>query len=69
MNELACGKLVLDRPAEAVARLTLSNPEKRNPLDHEVLDALAATLPELADGHRDPLRRDHRHRPGVLGRL
>jgi enoyl-CoA hydratase/carnithine racemase len=47
---LASGKLVLDRPAEAVARLTLSNPEKRNPLDHEVLDALAATLPELAEG-------------------
>ena len=47
---LASGKLVLDRPAEAVARLTLSNPEKRNPLDHEVLDALAAALPELADG-------------------
>jgi enoyl-CoA hydratase/carnithine racemase len=41
---------VLDRPAEAVARLTLNNPEKRNPLDHEVLDALAATLPELAEG-------------------
>jgi enoyl-CoA hydratase/carnithine racemase len=49
-RELASGKLVLDRPAEAVARLTLSNPEKRNPLDHEVLDALAATLPELAEG-------------------
>jgi enoyl-CoA hydratase/carnithine racemase len=47
---LASGKLVLDRPAEAVARLTLSNPEKRNPLDHEVLDALAATLAELAEG-------------------
>jgi enoyl-CoA hydratase/carnithine racemase len=47
---LASGKLVLDRPAEAVARLTLSNPEKRNPLDHDVLDALAATLPELAEG-------------------
>ena len=47
---LASGKLVLDRPTEAVARLTLSNPEKRNPLDHEVLDALAATLPELAEG-------------------
>ena len=49
-EELAGGKLLLDRPAEAVARLTLSNPEKRNPLDHEVLDALAATLPELAEG-------------------
>jgi enoyl-CoA hydratase/carnithine racemase len=50
VTELAGGKLVLDRPAEAVARLTLSDPEKRNPLDHEVLDALAATLPELAEG-------------------
>ncbi len=49
-EELASGKLLLDRPAEAVARLTLNNPEKRNPLDHEVLDAIAATLPELAEG-------------------
>ena len=49
-GELAGGKLVLDEPAEAVARLTLNNPEKRNPLDHEVLDALAATLPELDRG-------------------
>lgn len=49
-TELASGKLRLDRPAEAVARLTLSNPEKRNPLDHDVLDALAAKLPELAQG-------------------
>jgi enoyl-CoA hydratase/carnithine racemase len=48
--ELASGRLLLDRPAEAVARLTLTNPEKRNPLDHDVLDALAATLPELAAG-------------------
>ncbi len=40
----------LDRPAEAVARLTLNNPEKRNPLDHEVLDAIAAALPGLAEG-------------------
>ncbi len=47
---LASGKLLLDRPAEAVARLTLNNPEKRNVLDHEVLDAIAATLPTLADG-------------------
>lgn len=49
-TELASGKLLLDRPAEAVARLTLANPEKRNPLDHEVLDALAETLPKLAEG-------------------
>ncbi len=49
-EQLAGGKLRLDHPAEAVARLTLNNPEKRNPLDHEVLDAIAATLPQLADG-------------------
>jgi enoyl-CoA hydratase/carnithine racemase len=49
-RELAGGKLLLDEPAEAVARLTLNNPDKRNPLDHEVLDALAATLPELDRG-------------------
>jgi enoyl-CoA hydratase/carnithine racemase len=50
VTELASGKLVLDRPADAVARLTLNNPEKRNPLDHEVLDALAEALPALAEG-------------------
>ena len=50
MTGLASGKLILDRPAEAVARLTLNNPEKRNPLDHDLLDAIASTLPELAAG-------------------
>jgi enoyl-CoA hydratase/carnithine racemase len=49
-DALAGGKLVLDRPAEAVARLTLNNPAKRNPLDHDVLDAIAAALPGLAEG-------------------
>ena len=49
-EEYASGKLVLDFPAEAVARLRLNNPGKRNPLDHEVLDALAAVLPELDRG-------------------
>jgi enoyl-CoA hydratase/carnithine racemase len=47
---LAGGKLVLDRPAEAVARLTISNPERRNALDHEILEALAKALPELDRG-------------------
>jgi enoyl-CoA hydratase/carnithine racemase len=46
-TELASGKLLLDEPAEAVARLTLNNPERRNALDHEVLDALAEVLPTL----------------------
>jgi enoyl-CoA hydratase/carnithine racemase len=34
-------KLQLDEPAEDVARLTISNPERRGALDHEILDALA----------------------------
>ena len=34
-------KLKLDEPAEGVARLTISNPERRGALDHEILDALA----------------------------
>jgi enoyl-CoA hydratase/carnithine racemase len=41
------GTLELDRPAPHVARLTISNPAKRNALDREILDALAATLPDL----------------------
>jgi enoyl-CoA hydratase/carnithine racemase len=49
-EELAGGKLILDRPAEAVARLRLANPEKRNPLDHDVLNAIAKALPQLDDG-------------------
>jgi len=47
---LAGGKLLLDRPADAVARLRLDNPEKRNALDHDVLDAIAEVLPRLDDG-------------------
>ncbi len=50
MEELAGGKLVLDRPAEAVARLRLANPERRNALDHDILDALAEVLPRLDRG-------------------
>jgi enoyl-CoA hydratase/carnithine racemase len=51
MNEkLAGGKLILDTPAEAVVRLRISNPERRNALDHEILDALAETLPRLDRG-------------------
>jgi enoyl-CoA hydratase/carnithine racemase len=46
-RELAGGKLRLDHPAEHVARLTIHNPAKRNALDHEILDALAAEIPEL----------------------
>jgi enoyl-CoA hydratase/carnithine racemase len=47
---LAGGKLQLDRPAEAVARLRIHNPERRNALDHEILDAIAEALPQLDRG-------------------
>jgi enoyl-CoA hydratase/carnithine racemase len=46
-KELASGKLVLDEPAEHVARLQIRNPAKRGALDHEMLDALASTLGSL----------------------
>lgn len=49
-RELAGGEVVLDFPAPAVARLTLDNPGKRNPLSHAVLDAIAETLPRLDHG-------------------
>jgi enoyl-CoA hydratase/carnithine racemase len=48
--ERASGKLVLDRPAEAVARITIRNPSKRNALDHEILDGLATLMEELDEG-------------------
>ncbi|MBK5110420.1 MAG: enoyl-CoA hydratase/isomerase family protein [Thermoleophilia bacterium] len=43
-------KLLIDFPAEAVARLTISIPDKRNALDHDVLDAISSTLPRLDRG-------------------
>jgi enoyl-CoA hydratase/carnithine racemase len=44
------GEVRVDRPAEAVARLTISNPDKRNALDHAILDAIAEQMPALANG-------------------
>jgi enoyl-CoA hydratase/carnithine racemase len=41
---LADGKLRLDFPAGHVARLTIANPQKRNALDHQILDGIAETL-------------------------
>jgi len=49
-EELAGGKLLLDRPADAVARLTIANAERRNALDHDILGALAEILPTLGEG-------------------
>jgi enoyl-CoA hydratase/carnithine racemase len=49
-EKLAAGKVLLDFPAEAVARIRISNPERRNALDHDILDAIAETMPRLDDG-------------------
>jgi enoyl-CoA hydratase/carnithine racemase len=48
-RELADGKLLVDEPAAGVVRLTISNPAKRNALDHPILDAITATLAQAAD--------------------
>jgi enoyl-CoA hydratase/carnithine racemase len=47
-RELAGGKLLIDEPAAGVMRLTISNPAKRNALDHPILDAITATLEDLS---------------------
>ncbi|HUA12171.1 MAG TPA: enoyl-CoA hydratase-related protein [Solirubrobacteraceae bacterium] len=44
------GELLVDEPAAGVVRLTISNPAKRNALDHPILDAITATLAGLARG-------------------
>ena len=41
------GQLLVDEPAAGVARLTISNPDKRGALDHAILDAFVATLAVL----------------------
>jgi enoyl-CoA hydratase/carnithine racemase len=40
------GKLLVDEPADGVVRLTISNPEKRNALDHAILDGIARGVSE-----------------------
>jgi enoyl-CoA hydratase/carnithine racemase len=45
-REHASGKLVVDAPAEHVARIKISNPAKRGALDHEILDTLTGLVRE-----------------------
>lgn len=45
------GRLLVDEPADGIVRLTISNPAKRNALDHPILDGIAAAVQE-ADGAR-----------------
>jgi enoyl-CoA hydratase/carnithine racemase len=55
-RELADGKLLVDEPGVGIVRLTISNPEKRNALDHPILDAITATLTELTERPGDGAR-------------
>jgi enoyl-CoA hydratase/carnithine racemase len=45
----AGGPLLVDRPGEGVARLRLNRPERRNALDHELVDALHDAVVGLED--------------------
>src|SRR3954453_16074956 len=45
-GSVASGKLVIDEPVDGVVRLRITNPDKRGALDHEILDAITATLGE-----------------------
>jgi enoyl-CoA hydratase/carnithine racemase len=47
-GEQAQGRLIVDEPAAGVQRLTISNPAKRNALDHPILDAITETLGRLS---------------------
>jgi enoyl-CoA hydratase/carnithine racemase len=46
------GEVLTDRPGDGVLRLTISNPAKRNALDHAILDAIAAALASLDERAR-----------------
>jgi enoyl-CoA hydratase/carnithine racemase len=56
IRELADGKLLVDEPASGVVRLTISNPDKRNALDHPILDAITATLTALTNAEDEGAR-------------
>lgn len=43
------GELHIDRPADGVVRLTISNPTKRNALDQPILDAIAGAVQQHDD--------------------
>src|SRR4051794_28086510 len=43
------GELKRDEPVDGVLRLTISNPSKRNALDHPILDAIAEAVTDVGD--------------------
>jgi enoyl-CoA hydratase/carnithine racemase len=46
-NSARAGQLLIDEPAPGVARLVISNPDKRGALDQSILDRFATVMPEL----------------------
>ena len=46
------GSLIVDRPAEGVLRLAISNPATRNALDHAILGAISDEMAGLGDDVR-----------------
>jgi enoyl-CoA hydratase/carnithine racemase len=46
------GSLIVDRPVEGVLRLTISNPAKRNALDHAILGAISDEVAGIDDDVR-----------------
>jgi enoyl-CoA hydratase/carnithine racemase len=46
-NSARAGQLLIDEPAPGVARLVISNPDKRGALDQAILDRFATVMPEL----------------------
>jgi enoyl-CoA hydratase/carnithine racemase len=46
-NSARAGQLLIDEPAPGVARLVISNPDKRGALDQPILDRFATVMPEL----------------------
>ncbi len=43
---MTSGKVMVDEPVGGVTRIQISNPEKRGALDHDILDAITATVKE-----------------------
>jgi enoyl-CoA hydratase/carnithine racemase len=52
-------ELLIDEPADGIVRLTISNPAKRNALDHAILDGIAAAIADHADARCHILTGEH----------
>src|SRR3954467_2709453 len=53
------GELRIDEPADGIRRLTISNPAKRNALDHAILDAIVAAVSDPGDARCIVLTGEH----------